>query len=176
MLLNILAGFTYNILTSGLIFFFFIKINTFVIYYCFLGFGVWDSFYISTSFVFGWLHKGWIRFTLIENIFVDYIFPFYNFIHYDLNSRCYFTYCSSWNNSDQPSPQLPHNTSSDYENESNSETAEELAKRYPDDPKGLNNHRKEKEDEISLRFLEKANKVKNPDNPTSTESKVDLLH
>lgn len=44
MLLNILAGFTYNIMTSGIIFFFFL-FNPFSFYYCFLWFRTGNSFY-----------------------------------------------------------------------------------------------------------------------------------
>jgi F-type H+-transporting ATPase subunit a len=49
MLLNILAGFTYNIMTSGFIFFLF-RFSTFSIYNSILWFRVRNSFYTSPSF------------------------------------------------------------------------------------------------------------------------------
>lgn len=48
MLLNILAGFTYNIMSSGFIFFFF-RFNTFSFYYCFFRFRIGNCFYTSPS-------------------------------------------------------------------------------------------------------------------------------
>lgn len=48
MLLNILAGFTYNIMTSGIIFFFWI--STSVFYCSFFRFRIWNCFYTSPSF------------------------------------------------------------------------------------------------------------------------------
>jgi len=49
MLLNILAGFTYNIMTSGLLFFFF-RVSTLIFYYCIFGFRIRYCFYPGTSF------------------------------------------------------------------------------------------------------------------------------
>jgi hypothetical protein len=77
MLLNILAGFTYNIMNSGIILFFFL-VNTFVFYYSFLGFGIRDCLYTGTSFC-GfviWLYKRWFGFTLIKAQEMDSNFKF----------------------------------------------------------------------------------------------------
>ncbi len=66
MLLNILAGFTYNIMSSGIIFFFLGLLPlSFIIAFCRIR--NWNSFYTSSSvcsFKF-FLYKRWIRSTLI---------------------------------------------------------------------------------------------------------------
>ena len=69
MLLSILSGFTYNIMSSGIVFFFiFFWFGPFVIYYSFFGFGILDCFYSGSSvyYIKLFIHKRWIRSSLID--------------------------------------------------------------------------------------------------------------
>jgi len=65
MLLNILAGFTYNIMSKGIIYFFF-RFNTLIIYNSFFRFRNRNSFYTSTSIccIIFFLYKRQFRITL----------------------------------------------------------------------------------------------------------------
>ena len=95
MLLNILAGFTYNIMTSG-IYIFFLRINTFSIYYSLFRFRIRYSFHTSSSFCS--VTSGYIkdadRSTLIINSLIFfYIFSLNRlFTNYDLPCKVYLKF------------------------------------------------------------------------------------
>lgn len=132
-------------------------------------FRVRDSFYTSTSicgFVIG-LHKGWFRFTLIDNILLEYNTFIANNLVVDGSAIYYFSDDDSdTGNPNEGSTNVSSPLGQYTDSETNSvneegsvngsETAEELTERFRDNPEGLTNYRQEKENEISQKFVTEA--------------------
>lgn len=160
MLLNILAGFTHNIMKNGFLFFFFARVDSFGFYSCIFGFGVRDCFHPESSicgFVF-WLCKGWPGSSLDDNNIVEQNLPIFNYINCNnpwvynsINRNQSLLYSTT---SSPPSLTDDESTRSNA-SDSDDDTPEEMANKYRDNPEGLDAREERRKDEISVEYVQK---------------------